>query len=122
MRKDETKEVYQARYVPSWLAWAGLGVVCGIAISYWHFPSQYLMWVLTALACVLVYTLFYVYNEFVHYFNGIQIKELHEEMEAKKIIEQISCTFQYTEDTEDDDEIDGTNQDRSCLTKEEGNE
>ena len=94
-----------ARRLPSWLAWAGYGLITGLGLAYGLVPSVYLVSSLTVLALVLVYMVFLFYNAFADYYNTIQIMELEREQRLEQFLEQ----------------IDGTFQDDTCLT-EEGNE
>lgn len=118
MSNDKVVELRIARFIPSWMLWAGLGVVCGLAIAWREYPSDGIVWALSVIGCVLVYLVFLVYNQFAKYYNDMQIRQLELSHQLDQVIEHITCTFQYEDGADMLAKLDGTKRAVDCLTKE----
>lgn len=92
---DKVVKISQARITPSWLAWAGYGVIVALLVAYNATPAlSWIPYVLGGFTIVLIHLGVLIYNQFASYYNMMQIKKLGDFTDLDDLIEQISGTFQ----------------------------
>jgi len=87
-------KVKQARFIPSWMTWAGYGFMVGSAVAFDATGLNGIMYVTVGYGLVLTYVASLLYNQFALYYNQIQIKELTQKLDSEELIEQLNGTYQ----------------------------
>lgn len=97
MQEDKVYRVKMARTAPSWLAWAGYGVVVAMVFSILNMGVIFMAYVLGGFTLVLVYLVHLIYNDYAYYFNMRQIKDLGVPPEVEEVINEIIGTSRYND-------------------------
>jgi uncharacterized membrane protein YjfL (UPF0719 family) len=100
--------VKQARSVPSYAKWAGYGGVVGIVMAYYMYSFELAVYLLAGYGLVLTYLFALIYNQFVDYYNSVQIKDIAINLDLNEFIAQLNGTLEEDDGLKKDCDDDKT--------------
>ena len=93
MSNDNLIEIKLAKAMPSYLIWAGYGLIFGLALVNNLNPAVWVTYALAGIGFTLMYLFSSTYNTFVGFHNHTKMKELTGHGTIEELLEKLGGTF-----------------------------